>query len=356
MHDTDYNRAAEQSARILASARWVAMLTGAGVSAESGVPTFRDAQTGLWARFDPLQLATPTAFANQPKLVWDWYAWRRELVLKVEPNPAHGALADIERRVPDCLLITQNVDGLHRRAGSRKVVELHGNIGRVKCSREGTVVDRWDCAADEVPRCAACGALLRPDVVWFEEMLPPEALAAARSDGAPLRSDARRRNVRRGLPGGRATTHRQSFRRCRHRDQSQRHRAFANRRLPYCAGQQAASCRHWSDRPGLPPRRGRSCRAIARVRLGLERRGSIQLTRKLPRHPRQHHDAEDQHRPQRGAPIFPRRFRLLDATERRRDTGMSTRRSRRAAVLRRIVYPGTSVVTGNALDAAETLP
>ena len=179
MHDTDYDRAAEQSARILASARFVAMLTGAGVSAESGVPTFRDAQTGLWARFDPLQLATPTAFANHPKLVWDWYAWRRELVAKVEPNPAHGALVDIERRVPDCLLITQNVDGLHRRAGSRKVVELHGNIGRVKCSREGTVVEHWDCAGDDVPRCAACGALLRPDVVWFEEMLPPEALAAA---------------------------------------------------------------------------------------------------------------------------------------------------------------------------------
>ena len=179
MHDTDYDRAAEQSARILASARFVAMLTGAGVSAESGVPTYRDARTGLWARFDPLQLATPTAFANQPKLVWDWYAWRRELVAKVEPNPAHGALVDIERRVPDCLLITQNVDGLHRRAGSRKVVELHGNIGRVKCSREGTVVEHWDCAGDDVPRCAGCGALLRPDVVWFEEMLPPEALAAA---------------------------------------------------------------------------------------------------------------------------------------------------------------------------------
>ncbi len=95
------------------------MLTGAGVSAESGVPTFRDAQTGLWARFDPLQLATPTAFAIHPKLVWDWYAWRRELVAKVQPNPAHDALVEIERRVPDCLLITQNVDDLHRRAAAR---------------------------------------------------------------------------------------------------------------------------------------------------------------------------------------------------------------------------------------------
>jgi NAD-dependent deacetylase len=179
MQDTDPSKVAEQAARALAGARALAVLTGAGISAESGVPTFRDAQTGLWARFDPLQLATPTAFANHPKLVWDWYAWRRELVARVEPNPAHQALADIERRVPDCLVITQNVDGLHGRAGSRNVVELHGNIGRVKCSREGTVVEHWDSLGDDVPRCANCGALLRPDVVWFEEMLPADALVAA---------------------------------------------------------------------------------------------------------------------------------------------------------------------------------
>jgi NAD-dependent deacetylase len=179
MHDTEQSRAAADAAQALAGSRSLAILTGAGISAESGVPTFRDAQTGLWARFDPRQLATPTAFAIHPKLVWDWYAWRRELVLRVQPNPAHDALVDIERRVPDCLLITQNVDGLHRRAGSRKLVELHGNIGRVKCSREGTVVEDWDLVGDQVPHCASCGALLRPDVVWFEEMLPPDALAAA---------------------------------------------------------------------------------------------------------------------------------------------------------------------------------
>ncbi len=179
MQHTQQSRAAAAAARALAGSRSLAMLTGAGISAESGVPTFRDAQTGLWARFDPLQLATPTAFAIHPKLVWDWYAWRRELVAKVQPNPAHDALVESERRVPDCLLITQNVDDLHRRAGSRKLVELHGNIGRVKCSREGTVVENWDLVGDEVPHCAICGALLRPDVVWFEEMLPPDALAAA---------------------------------------------------------------------------------------------------------------------------------------------------------------------------------
>lgn len=106
MQDDNQGRAAAQAARVLADSGCVAVLTGAGISAESGVPTFRDAQTGLWARFDPLQLATPTAFAIRPKLVWDWYAWRRELVARVQPNPAHDALVDIEGRVPDCLLIT----------------------------------------------------------------------------------------------------------------------------------------------------------------------------------------------------------------------------------------------------------
>jgi len=166
-------------ARALATAKRVVVLTGAGVSAESGVPTFRDAQTGLWARFDPRELATPAAFAKNPRLVWDWYAWRRERVSRVEPNAGHRALVEIERRVPEFVLITQNVDGLHQRAGSRRIVELHGNITRVKCSREGTHVERWDASDGEVPQCPSCGALLRPDVVWFEEMLPPDALAAA---------------------------------------------------------------------------------------------------------------------------------------------------------------------------------
>jgi NAD-dependent deacetylase len=163
----------------IAAARTVAVLTGAGISAESGVPTFRDAQTGLWAQFDPQKLATPDAFRRNPKLVWDWYAWRRKLVSRAEPNAGHRALAVLEGRVSDFVLITQNVDGLHRRAGSRNVVELHGNIGRVKCSRENTVVEHWTEVSDEVPRCAGCGALLRPDVVWFEETLPAAALRAA---------------------------------------------------------------------------------------------------------------------------------------------------------------------------------
>ena len=164
----------------LRAARRVAALTGAGVSAESGVPTFRDAQTGLWAKFDPTELATPSAFSRNPRFVWDWYAWRRELLAGAAPNPGHLALAAIERHVPQFQLITQNVDGLHQAAGSTGVVELHGNIARVRCSRGCGIVAAWpDAGEDEPPRCPACAAFLRPDVVWFEEMLPPQALAAA---------------------------------------------------------------------------------------------------------------------------------------------------------------------------------
>jgi NAD-dependent deacetylase len=163
----------------LHSARYIAALTGAGISAESGLATFRDAQTGLWARYDPRELATPSAFARNPKLVWDWYAWRRASVASAQPNAGHLALAQIEKRARAFSLITQNVDGLHQRAGSREVIELHGSIARVKCSREGTIVEHWNATDDEVPRCANCGAFLRPDVVWFEEMLPASALAAA---------------------------------------------------------------------------------------------------------------------------------------------------------------------------------
>jgi len=155
-------------------------LTGAGISAESGVPTFRDAQTGLWAKFDPRELATPTAFARNPKLVWDWYASRRAALAGIIPNAGHRALARMDDLVPEFLLATQNVDGLHARAGSRRLVELHGNIARVKCSREHRVVAAWAPPDDDLPpRCPHCGAYLRPDVVWFEETLPEDALARA---------------------------------------------------------------------------------------------------------------------------------------------------------------------------------
>lgn len=162
----------------LRDARRVVVLTGAGVSAESGVPTFRDAQTGLWAKYDPHELATPEAFRRNPKLVWQWYAWRREMVGGVEPNPGHVALAELEFLVPELMLVTQNVDGLHRRAGSRRVLELHGDITRVKCFDCDAPAATW--ADDPVPpRCALCGGRLRPDVVWFGEMLPARELEQA---------------------------------------------------------------------------------------------------------------------------------------------------------------------------------
>lgn len=169
----------EDVIRKLRDAQHVAVLTGAGTSAESGVPTFRDALTGLWAKYDPQELATPQAFRRNPRLVWEWYAWRRNLVSTVEPNPGHFALAAIEKRVPDFTLITQNVDGLHQRAGSENIIELHGNLSRVKCFDEGRIIEQWDETEELPPRCPHCGGLLRPDVVWFGEMLPVFALQRA---------------------------------------------------------------------------------------------------------------------------------------------------------------------------------
>lgn len=163
----------------LRKARHVAVLTGAGISAESGVPTFRDAQQGLWAKYNPEELATPEAFLRNPELVWEWYAWRRKLVTDVAPNPGHHALVEIEKRAPQFTLITQNVDGLHQRAGSRDVIELHGNISRTLCFDEGTVVEDWAETDDVPPRCPNCGGRLRPDVVWFGEPLPQRAIEAA---------------------------------------------------------------------------------------------------------------------------------------------------------------------------------
>lgn len=163
----------------LKSSSRVAVLTGAGVSQESGLKTFRDAQDGLWAKYNPTDLASPEAFARDPKLVWDWYAWRREAVKGVRPNQGHYALVEMENRFSTFTLITQNVDGLHRFAGSKNVLELHGNINLVRCSECGTYADEWDEESETVPRCKNCNGLLRPDVVWFGEALPRAELEAA---------------------------------------------------------------------------------------------------------------------------------------------------------------------------------
>jgi NAD-dependent deacetylase len=169
----------------LKQARSVAVLTGAGVSAESGVPTFRGNNNGLWRQYRAEDLATPGAFERDPKLVWEWYDWRRGLIAQAQPNAGHRALAELEKRVPSFTLITQNVDGLHELAGSRNVLEVHGSIWNVRCmSCERQRVDRGTPLPEIPPKCE-CGALLRPGVVWFGEALPSRvwqnAEAAART-------------------------------------------------------------------------------------------------------------------------------------------------------------------------------
>lgn len=162
----------------LAPCERVAVLTGAGISAESGVPTFRG-QGGLWHQYRATDLATPEAFAEDPRLVWEFYNWRREVLAPLHPNPGHQALAAMEDRFADFTLITQNIDGLHRTAGSRKMIELHGNIWWVRCTDCGRTSEDRRVPLPELPACASCGALLRPNVVWFGEMLDPKILDQA---------------------------------------------------------------------------------------------------------------------------------------------------------------------------------
>ena len=162
----------------------VVVLTGAGISAESGVPTFRG-QDGLWNQYRVEDLATPQAFAVHPKRVWEWYSWRRELISRIEPNPGHLAVAKFERFFSDFCLVTQNVDGLHDRAGNKRILRLHGDIWEVRCVSCG--LSRIDCQAvlPSLPPLCECGGMLRPGVVWFGEMLPvdvfEQAVGATRS-------------------------------------------------------------------------------------------------------------------------------------------------------------------------------
>lgn len=169
--------------RRLLRAREVCVLTGAGMSAESGVPTFRDALTGLWSRFDPAQLASEEGFRADPQTVWDWYAERRHGVRVAQPNAGHHALADFARRRPGVLtVVTQNVDDLHQRAGNIDTIRLHGDIladrWLNRCARQPACAPR-EAVAGRPPRCASCGNLVRPAVVWFGELLPPGAMEAA---------------------------------------------------------------------------------------------------------------------------------------------------------------------------------
>lgn len=179
-----------EAAALIREARRVVVFTGAGMSAESGVPTFRDDLTGLWARFDAEQLATPEAFHADPDLVWGWYEWRRARVRRAQPNAGHVAVAALQTRVPNTVVVTQNVDDLHERAGSTDPIHLHGSLFAPRCIRHGHAAavandeQADDGQPDEgrriaPPRCAQCGSLVRPGVVWFGESLPEDALAAA---------------------------------------------------------------------------------------------------------------------------------------------------------------------------------
>lgn len=178
--------AIQQAAAMIRASRRAVALTGSGISRESGVPTFRDALDGLWARYDPQELATPAAFRANPKLVWDWYEYRRAVARQAQPNPGHLALAELQRRLPQVQIITQNVDDLHERAGSTDVIRLHGSLHGSRCfyncQGDPTPVDVAALDFDPSngpPRCPHCGRWVRPDVVWFGELLPPAQLAAA---------------------------------------------------------------------------------------------------------------------------------------------------------------------------------
>jgi NAD-dependent deacetylase len=162
----------------LRGAKSVAVLTGAGISAESGVPVFRG-PGGLWRKHKPETLATAEAFAHDPKLVWEWYDWRRSRVAEAEPNPGHYALAQLGEAVGKFTLITQNVDGLHDRAGSRNILKLHGDLWTLRCVGCGNEQENHDVPVKELPPRCSCRAMLRPGVVWFGEALPVKVLEQA---------------------------------------------------------------------------------------------------------------------------------------------------------------------------------
>ncbi len=164
---------------ILYQTKQIVVLTGAGISAESGIPTFRG-EEGLWKQYRAEDLATPIAFIKDPKLVWEWYDWRRGIIASKKPNAGHKILGRWEKIFPNFILITQNIDGLHQKAGSKNILELHGNIWKVRCTEERTITENHDIPLEEIPpHCPDCGALLRPHVVWFGESLSSSVLYKA---------------------------------------------------------------------------------------------------------------------------------------------------------------------------------
>ena len=171
-----HSNALGESTKILARARSLVVSTGAGISKESGIPTFRDAPNSLWENFDPMQLATREGFESDPALVWRWYTDRRKMIAKAKPNPGHKAVAELESLIDTVVVVTQNIDNLHREAGSTDIIEVHGNIFRYKCLDREHPIESLPKGSDIPPRCE-CGSFIRPAVVWFGEMLPEDAIA-----------------------------------------------------------------------------------------------------------------------------------------------------------------------------------
>lgn len=168
---TELEEKIAQAREIIDNASNIVVLTGAGISAESGVPTFRG-QEGLWQNYRPEELATPEAFWKDPKLVWEWYDWRRNAVKDAKPNPGHYALAELENSVQNLTLVTQNIDGLHQMAGSSNITEMHGNLWQVRCTKCGEIEQNFDVPLGELPpKCKKCGEIGRPNVVWFGEVI-----------------------------------------------------------------------------------------------------------------------------------------------------------------------------------------
>ena len=173
------NNDIKKAVDILLDSKVIVVSTGAGVSRESGIPTFRECQTGLWANFDPEELATLEGFLKDPPLVWNWYMDRSKQIREVAPNDGHYAIAEMENLFDEFYLITQNIDNLHRKAGSKQICELHGNILQYKCLEEDTIIDEWPETNEVPPRCPECNAMIRPNVVWFGEALPEKQLSFA---------------------------------------------------------------------------------------------------------------------------------------------------------------------------------
>src|SRR5574341_205876 len=162
----------KEAKAIIENSSSIVVLTGAGISAESGIPTFRG-KDGLWRKYRSEELASQEAFQRDPKLVWEWYDWRRGIAKDAKPNPSHNALVSLENEKPNFTLVTQNIDGLHQLAGSRNIIEMHGNQWQIRCTNCDIIEQNHDVPLNELPpKCKNCGALGRPNVVWFGEMIP----------------------------------------------------------------------------------------------------------------------------------------------------------------------------------------